>query len=150
CHGPMFVINRYLSAEERPWNTAIIERREKYCIAAADVVTTPSIALAQTVTEECGLPLEGIRVYPNPLDVHPFLRASQEREPSPAKRPLTILYVGRLDRLKGAEVLEAGAPLILHALPEARFIFLGGDRPAGASGTWGQRLGQAFRTAGVS
>jgi glycosyltransferase involved in cell wall biosynthesis len=106
---------------------------EGRAIAAADAVTSPSQHALDSVRRYYDLPLREAAVIPNAVALAPAsARWSLERA-----TPFSVLFVGRFDRLKGADtVLEAFGRL--HAkIPEATLTFVGPDRgmPDGAGGT---------------
>lgn len=129
-HGPWFLIAPALGVPEHEHWQRI--RAEGESIAAADLVTSPSHFALDAVRERYALALSNARVIPNatPIveDPHRWSRATVE--------PGAILFVGRADRLKGADtVIEAFARV--HAQrPEASLWFVGPDRgmPDGAGG----------------
>jgi glycosyltransferase involved in cell wall biosynthesis len=147
CHTPAFVLHRYHEPQERPWATEGIEAREKGCIRGADALTAPSHDMARTIAAGCDLPVERIAVIPNALDVEPFVTAGRRGESARDRgaAPL-ILHVGRLDRGKGIAVLAEAIPQVIAAVPAARFVFVGDDRPDGQGGSWRARLEERFRT----
>lgn len=124
CHTPTFVLRRYYRPEEMRYDTAITTILEKFCIRHADALTTPSRHMAQVIAAECGIPLERITVVPNALDTEEFCPASHKRN---AADDIVILHVGRLERGKGIHVLAEAIPLVLAAVPCARFVFAGDD-----------------------
>jgi glycogen(starch) synthase len=126
CHTPTFVLRQYYQPEEMPYDTTITAFLERFCIRHADALTAPSSAMARVVAAECGIPLERIAVIPNALDAEEFRPAS--REPN-ADNDVVILHVGRVERGKGVQVLAEAIPQVLKAVAQARFVFVGADRP---------------------
>jgi glycosyltransferase involved in cell wall biosynthesis len=64
-----------------------------------------------------------IRILPNP----PPLDLQKTKAPALASAFPEILFVGRVTAFKGVFVLAKAIPLVLQAMPEARFIFVGAD-----------------------
>jgi len=99
----------------------------KLVVKGCDYVTTVSDDLAEKIKERCGTRVKA-RIVPNgvaadlfhPLDLN-AARGMLRLEPS---RPV-ILYVGRLTKTKGVDVLLDALPLIVSASPESLFVFLG-------------------------
>lgn len=143
CHTPTAVLRRHYLPEEMPYGTRCTESLERSCIRRADALTAPSVDMARVVSETCDISRERISVVPNLLDVESFSRKSPEmlaRDPN----EVVILHVGRLERVKGVEVLIAAIPHVLEREPRCRFVFAGEDLPSG-TGTWQQRLTQQVR-----
>jgi glycogen(starch) synthase len=126
CHTPTFVLRRYYRPEEMHYDTTITTILEKFCIRHADALTTPSHNMARVIAAECGVPLQRITVVPNALDTEEFRPAWGKHNPG---NEIVILYVGRLERGKGVQVLAEAIPRVLRAVPQARFVFVGDDRP---------------------
>jgi glycosyltransferase involved in cell wall biosynthesis len=58
---------------------------------------------------------------PNPLDLAIFKPQKKITQPD----QITILHVGRMERVKGIEVLLQAVPVVLQTCPKAQFIFAG-------------------------
>lgn len=132
-HGPWFLVAPALGLDLEERDERARVRWEGDSIARADAISSPSRHALEEVRRHYGLALPDAVVIPNatPL-VHGAHRWSAERA-----EPRSILFVGRFDRLKGADlVLDALARL--HAR-DARttLTFVGPDRgmPDGAGGT---------------
>jgi glycosyltransferase involved in cell wall biosynthesis len=152
CHTPSFVLRRYYTFQEAPYDTSIISAMEKYCIRHADAITAPSRDMAETIVNECVLSPERISVIPNALDVMSFAEPNgrksfvgEQIDPN----QITVLHVGRLERVKGIETLAKAIPVVLKELPEMRFVFIGDDCPYGEKKTWRRRLEDYFREQNV-
>jgi glycogen synthase len=130
CHTPTFVLRRYYDKREMPYDMRIIGWCEKDVIRRAHALTAPSHDMAQVIAREGRVAVEKIAVVPNALNVPTLERSSV----STLERSLTILHVGRLERAKGVAVLAHAIPLVLREVPDARFVFIGDDRPT-ARGT---------------
>jgi glycogen synthase len=63
---------------------------------------------------------DAIRLAP-----YPFTPPKHFLELRPKAEGLTVGFVGRLERRKGIETLVAAVPLVLNAVPEAKFRFIG-------------------------
>jgi glycosyltransferase involved in cell wall biosynthesis len=96
-----------------------MERRmEAATLAAAGGISSPSRALADYIAQSCGIEPQRIVRIPYPIDTTKF--ASDLRTP----KELMVLFVGRVERRKGAQWL-------LHALPEVSVAI-----PVSASPSW--------------
>lgn len=136
CHTPTFVLRRYHRVDEMPYDTSLTVHMEKFSIGQADALTAPSRDMAQTIACDCGLSADRIHVIPNALDVDLFSPNGQRKQKEDA---ITILHVGRLDRIKGIEVLARAIPSVVEHAPGAQFVFIGrGD-------AWQRRLTAQLR-----
>lgn len=82
------------------------------------------IAVSAAARETIGRVFDGpMRIIPNGID---FSRFASVPPPDPAAR--TILFLGRLERRKGAHLLIEAAPKLLATHPDAR-ILIAGDGP---------------------
>lgn len=151
CHTPTYVLAAYYAAREMPYNTAIISRAEKYLIRRASALTAPSYDMARTIAESTGVSLDRIVVIPNALALNDFQSSidptAQSTNVSPFERSNdpVILFVGRLERVKGVEVLAQAIPLILSHVPQARLVFIGDDLPSARGASERAELEQALR-----
>ncbi|MFN9809457.1 MAG: glycosyltransferase family 4 protein [Deltaproteobacteria bacterium] len=122
-HGPWFLVAPALGLPDDAANRSRM-RWEGAAIARADAVSSPSRSALDAVRRHYGAPLPEAVVIPNATPI-----AAEADRWSPGRAtPRSILFVGRFDRLKGADlVLEAFARL--HA-EDARttLTFVGPDR----------------------
>lgn len=123
CHTPSFVLKRHYRQDETNYDMSLTEKMEKYCIQAADLITAPSRDMAEVISGHFTGKLDPIHVVTNPLDLDLFKPKENLDQPDRLK----ILHVGRMERVKGIEVLIQTVPLVLKAFPLAQFIFVGGS-----------------------
>jgi glycosyltransferase involved in cell wall biosynthesis len=91
---------------------------ERRSILNADLVMSTRTNLEE-LARSLGPRLPPTRVIPLPVAELPAAGAA----PSVPR----VTYVGRLEARKGPELLLSAAPVVLSAMPEARFTFIGGD-----------------------
>jgi len=142
-HTPLFLVERLNKRPPQPGD-GFIKWAEKRCVLASDQITAPSASLAEIVASEYSLPLEQIMVFPNPLDLEVFV-------PNPDAEALepTVLYVGRLEKRKGVDILSQAIPPVLKACPKVKFIFAGADtNTAPGSGSFQEYLTNELQNAG--
>jgi glycogen synthase len=150
CHTPTFILTRYYTPQEMPFDTTLTGRMEKFCIHHADALSAPSLDMAQTVDAACSIVPSRFTVIPNPLDTARFAPAKGVPIKSSATSSLTILHIGRLDRVKGIEVLAQAIPKVIDLYPQARFVFIGDDRSDGMGSNWKKRLVEYFQGQNVA
>lgn len=124
-----------------------IDALELAAIELADGLCAPSEAVVRET--RVGLPFErAVTVIPQAVAV------GEEFVPPPGEGP--IVFVGRLERLKGAEVLLEAARVFLPRCAGARLLVIGPDTPTapgGAGGTGRTSMQQWMRgrlEAGIS
>lgn len=99
-------------------------RRERWQARRAAALVTHSAAHRTAMAAEIGVPEERIEVIPHGVPVFPdWVRAS--RPPGPP----TVVFLGRMERRKGTLELLQAIPRVLDAVPDARFVLIGSDRP---------------------
>ncbi len=96
---------------------------EKRAIETADSVTAISQATVALTRQTLALRRDDFRVTPNPVDDLFFSPAPHGPVPSEPN----VLFVGRLQWLKGPDLLAKAVPAVLARHPNARFCFVGGD-----------------------
>lgn len=145
CHTPTFLLRRYYNAHEMPYDTSLIGWCERDVIRRAHALTTPSSDLARIIAQACKIPLQNVTVLPNPLH-HEDPPQGGEGENNGL---VTILHVGRLERVKGIETLVQAIPTVLQSAPRVRFIFAGEDRRTGRNTSQREEMQSALARAGA-
>jgi glycosyltransferase involved in cell wall biosynthesis len=122
-HGPhVFVRDRFGSEEERRLGD-LREAAELKSFIRADVVTAPTQALIDRLTDVYDLSLPFARAIPNPIPVAP-----PQRRWSAQRADLDqILCVGRFDWCKGADVVVRAFARALERRPSLKLIMVGPD-----------------------
>ena len=136
-HTPHFVLRPFYAERELPYDTNSVAWIEKKAVRKASGISSPSRSLAEIVALEYNLPSTYCEYVPNPIDTESF-------SPSPAlDQGDTVLYVGRLERLKGADTFAQAIPVVAPQFPHSKFVFLGADR-YGPDGTSQQAALETF------
>jgi glycosyltransferase involved in cell wall biosynthesis len=131
CQTPAFVLARYYAAAESVYDPVLLGQAERQVIRRADTLFAPSRDMAAVISDACQLAPHRFHVIPNALDTQlfsPRIRRTEGKE-------LTILFVGRLERAKGIEVLAQAIPRVCQKVPRARFQIIGTDRPRPLNGS---------------
>jgi glycosyltransferase involved in cell wall biosynthesis len=125
-HGPYFLTGA--SAHEGPFSRFENERvrREGLAIAEAAAVSAPSRYALDAVRERYRLALENAVVIPNTVRVP----SEAEAWRPDAADPDEILFVGRFDRIKGADIALKAFALLARDRPRLRLTFVGPDSGA--------------------
>lgn len=93
-------------------------------LADADALTAVSRVTAERVARVAGIEASAIAVIPNGVDVA-FWSRHVGTTPV-AERPPVVLAVGRLDPVKGQDVLLHAFGDVLRRVPQARLVIVGG------------------------
>jgi glycosyltransferase involved in cell wall biosynthesis len=140
CHTPTFVLKNYYLPDEMPFETSWLSKMERTCIRKADGLSAPSVDMARTIGKECPIDINQFQVISNPLDTSLFEKVAKIQQEPAKSSPVTVLFVGRLDRVKGIEVLARAIPQVLGHFPNTQFVFVGDDCPEPHGSTWQKRL----------
>lgn len=122
-HGPWFLTGAALGLAERA-DFAPRVRREGRAVAMAAGISTASRAVLDQVREHYGLPLENAAVIPNAIASVP----EANRWSLSGCEPNRILFIGRFDRIKGADVVIEAFQRLLRTRPRSRLTLVGPDR----------------------
>ncbi len=99
-------------------------RRERWLSRSADALVTHSDAHRRQMAAELGIDAARIALIPHGIPLgHVFERPRNETG------ELTVVSLGRMEKRKGTLDLFKAAPAVLRAVPEARFVLIGADRP---------------------
>jgi glycosyltransferase involved in cell wall biosynthesis len=121
-HGPWCFVGPALG-RKRDHHFWLRCRAESLAIGAADGVSSPSQAALDVVRQSYGLALPDAVVIPNPVTA---ASAAQAWTLAGCDRD-TILFVGRFDRVKGADTVVDAFGLLARSFPRARLLFAGPD-----------------------
>lgn len=115
----------------------VSEWLETKSVLEADAVFAPSKLTAEMLKKFENISSEVIRT--------PFIHSSSEEDPTLYNEILCgkpyLLYFGKLDRLKGADVMANALPGIFYSHPEIHVVFLGNDGTGrGKKITYGQMI----------
>ena len=103
------------------WGVRAVERR---LILRASHVTIPSEGGKHLFRREMRLGNLALRTLSNPPPL-----ITPEPKASSAEAASEVLFVGRVTRFKGVEVLTEAIPKVLNRHPETHFTFVGADAP---------------------
>jgi glycosyltransferase involved in cell wall biosynthesis len=122
CHTPTWFLQEI--NRQPPLPGQLLEKLE---LALADGVCAPCTPMARRI--EAGVALE----RPARVVHHPYSAADVLHDYAPP-RGRTVLYVGRLEFRKGVVDLLHAASLVGEKVPDARFLFVGGDTTTAPGG----------------
>lgn len=96
---------------------------EASSIRNADQITCPSRALADYTAEDMKLPRDKIIVFPNPMDPEYINIPPQPKN----QFEQHLLFVGRIERRKGVEILLSAFVNLINKFPETKLRLIGHD-----------------------
>ena len=124
-YTPQFLINESRFHGMKPTADLVLAAvLEQFLTRRAQMVTSPSRALAETVAERWSIPLEDIPIIPNPVNTDMFFPARKRED-----RPPTLLFVGRLDIRKGFDIFMRALPEVFAAVPDVQVRVVGETNP---------------------
>lgn len=138
-HGPHW-LHRIRPGKPGPGPDARRERWEAEGLQRIDGIISPSRDVLDRTRAEWGLPDVPTTVIGNPVRITPLV------EPAAASVAAKLLFIGRFDRIKGADVLIDAFARIAAAHPSCRLTFVGPDsgvvHPDGSTQHLAQALAQ--------
>lgn len=121
-HTPLFVL-RSLNDMQSTLDWRIVDWVDKMWTRRADQIVSASAALARIVAGAFHLDAEKIPVIPVPVDTTRFQALPMSQNAAPV-----ILFVGQLEPRKGVFTIADAMPYVVAEFPDARLLFVGGDR----------------------
>ena len=121
-HGPWCVVGPRLGhpKDKEFWMRCA---GEYHAIRRATAISSPSLDALDQVRSAYRIALPEARVIPNPVAIP----AEEARFSSAEADPNTILFVGRFDRVKGADTLLQAFARVAKDRPALRLVFIGPD-----------------------
>lgn len=123
-HGERYTFYKYTPGLSLAPGLRISRALQRMAIRRAELLISPSLSHAEEISEELRQQHPPIEVIPNCIDM--------ERWPvldNTKRDPAMILYVGRLEMVKGVLLLLEAAGSILHQKPDAHFVLAGAPHP---------------------
>lgn len=123
CLCPAFQSMELNGDDKRfPVDTNLIAALEIAFLQRADALTCPSSSLAGIVSEKTGIPLKRFEIIRNPLALEAAVPCTTGERNFPR-----LTYVGRVEHLKGCDLLVEIMPDVLKSFPGATLTFIGED-----------------------
>jgi glycosyltransferase involved in cell wall biosynthesis len=109
---------RQMLDEPASFADAIEMRMERSTLKHAACISSPSNFLANYIRQTCRVS-QPIEIIPYPIDTTRFAPGACRDDPP------VILFVGRVEKRKGADVLLQAIPLVRQKFPDCQFVFAG-------------------------
>ncbi len=120
CHAPLTLLEEFAPTG---YGAAALAM-ERQIVKRAPLVLSPSDDLRRRLGSVFGLEGRVVHVVPNPVEHHVYTPQAR----AVAASDHMVLFVGRLEKQKGAAVLAEAIPHILKRVPRATFICAGENR----------------------
>lgn len=137
CHTPKSLLAEINESRTLQVDDLCDFEMEDYCVRHADLVTSPSMSLAQYFEARVGR--TGIRSCPYPMHL-PKLEAPRQFTPGQVRR---VRFLGSVQVRKGVDTFLAAARRLLEQDPDFQFEIYGKDRNEARFGRPYQDLLQA-------
>lgn len=108
-------------------DAAIAGALEVAVLSAADGLTTPSLSLAGIVSQETGIPVEEFSIIRNPMHAAPDQSPHMSQLPKQKGALPELLYVGRVEVLKGCDLLVEALPMLAQKYPDFHLTVVGSE-----------------------
>ncbi len=105
-------------AEPMDLAAKVEKRLEEYSLKRASGLSTPSTMVGDYIRHSCSLGTRAIDLIPYPVDTTVFA-------PGYSFRDSKILFVGRVENRKGADILMRAVPQVTRECPGVEFFFAG-------------------------
>jgi len=106
---------------------------ERLAMSQADLLSSPSVNLAQYVASDTGVELEQIQIVRNPVDTKKFSPEGKKANLEIPPNSKIVYFAGRLEGRKGINFLIDAVPDVVKSIPEAYFVVVGADTNTGAN-----------------
>ena len=127
-HGERYTFDKYTPGMGQAAGVRFSRVLQRVALKHADVLVSPSRAHAREIAQELHRDETSIRIIPNTTNlIEPRAKIDVNGD---AKDRATVLFVGRLEPVKGISVLLAAAALVVKQLPSTRFVLAGSSHPA--------------------
>ena len=123
-HGDRYTFHKYTPGLQITLDVRLSRMLQRIALRRAKLLTSPSHAHALEVAQELQTEKASIRIIPNCSDL-----AETPYSVNGSRDENTVLYVGRLEQVKGIPLLLEAANLVVQEYPGARFILAGSSHP---------------------
>ncbi len=102
---------------------------EVMALRCATSITTPSRSMANIIATESGIEIDSIKIIRNPLSLNDMISEERADSDNRLAGELKLLYIGRIEKLKGCDILVEALPAVLKAFPLTKVQFVGSPSP---------------------
>jgi len=120
-HGPMLLF-LYFEAWEKNMRHVISSKLEQVLIKRSGTIISNSKGLAALVRDHYNVDMKNVQIFHNPIDCSYF-----KDNGVLLGQTVNVLFVGRLDKIKGISSIIKVVPQIIEKYPQVTFTFIGKD-----------------------
>ena len=136
-HGPLRLTNQF-SGTERGRDVVLADWLERKTVARANLITAPSELVSRHLRDGRWLRNERVQIIRNPIDIDRWAGVPPLQDIAPM-----ILVVGRIEHLKGPEILIRATEKLARRVDGVEVVFIGrssGERDGLPYREWIRRL----------
>jgi glycosyltransferase involved in cell wall biosynthesis len=122
-HGETYTFHKHTPGMPLSLGIKLSRMLQRFALRRATVLLSPSEAHAREIAQELGANHKSIRIVPNGITVN------EVSNPQESRNDATVLYVGRLERVKGVPLFLQAAQRLASEFPSVRFVLAGGSHP---------------------
>lgn len=129
-----------------PVDTNLTAALEIAFLQRADALTCPSSSLAGVISEKTGIPQKRFEIIRNPLTRDEAVACAANERNFPR-----LTFIGRVEHLKGCDLLVEIMPDVLKSFPDATLTFIGEEgKSPGMENSFSQQLRLRARESGCA
>jgi glycosyltransferase involved in cell wall biosynthesis len=122
-HGDRYTFHKYTPGLRLTLDIRLSRTLQRIALRRAQLLISPSQAHAREVAHELNSDIASIRIIPNCFNRAEIPKGVRARDEN------TVLYVGRLEPVKGIPLLLEAAQLVVQKCPSVRFLLAGAFHP---------------------
>jgi glycosyltransferase involved in cell wall biosynthesis len=122
-HGERYTFTKHTPGLRVTLDVRISRALQRFALRRAVLLVSPSRAHAQEIARELHSDHTSSRVIPNCIDLEELPSSEVSREQN------LVLFVGRLERVKGVSLLLEAARMVVQECPNTRFVLAGASHP---------------------
>lgn len=126
-HGEQYTFHKYTPGTPLPLSVRLSRFLQRIALRRVRMLISPSVIHAREIANELGPRHPPIVVIPNNIECGNECVQSGAGEA--IRESATVLYVGRIERLKGIAVLLQAIVQVARVIPDVRFVFAGRFQP---------------------
>lgn len=113
---------------------SVLSRLANFAISHADSIIFESKTNFFDITSQVNIKSEKARVIYNGIDTNHYRYIPTNRDIFKLPDGKIVLFVGRMEQIKGIDILIESIPMILQKMPDINFVLVGQDRDTAPGG----------------
>jgi glycosyltransferase involved in cell wall biosynthesis len=128
-HGDPYTFYKYTPDVPLGIGLKLCRMLQRIALRHSRLLIAPTHAHAQEIAAELGTNHPPFKIIPNAISLSQIKDNPQAEKNVQNNAYPIVLFVGRLERVKGIPVLLKAAQLVLRDKPNVRFVFAGSNHP---------------------